>query len=158
RPPFDPSVARPLAAAPPAASDLPGLLAYWPFDENDGAKAADAGAAGLHGAVRGSRWVPGARGSALWITGATDWAQLGEGLALNFPKNGAFTFTGWIRTADDGIVFSLRDSKDPGAVVMLSVEKGLLCYLVREDRGEIGVPARVAGPAVVDGNWHHFAA
>jgi hypothetical protein len=137
---------------------LPGLLAYWSFDENAGARAADAGAAGLHARLGGGRWVPGARGSAFWITGPDSAAQLGEGPALDFPAGGPFTFTGWIRTTSDGIVLALRDGRDPGAVVMISVENGRLFFLVREDRMERGTPAQLTGPVVADGNWHHFAA
>jgi hypothetical protein len=155
---FDPTAPRPLAFTPPAASRFPGLLAYWPLDENSGSRAADAGPNGLHATARGGHWVPGVRGSAVWITGPTDAIQLGDGPALNFPHDGPFTFTGWIRTTSDGIVFALRNSRDGGADIMLSIENRRLAFLVREDRGEAGVPAQVAGPAITDGNWHHFAA
>src|SRR5207302_7625400 len=102
-------------------------------------------------ALRGCRWVPGVRGSAVWVTRPDDAVELGGGPALNFPRGGPFTFAGWVRTMSDGIVLSLRDSRDGGADVMISVEDRRLAVLVREDRGEWGFPAQVAGPAVAAG-------
>jgi hypothetical protein len=155
---FDPTDPRPLPAVPLAATRFPGLLAYWSFDEGRGDRAADGGPDRLDAALRGCRWVPGVRGTAVWVRGPDEAVELGGGPELNFGPNRPFTFVGWVRTASDGIVLSMRDSRDGGAVIMVSVENRRLAFLIREDRGEWGFPAQVAGPVVTDGEWHHFAA
>src|SRR5207248_1373232 len=81
-------------------------------------------------AVLGFKWVPGVRGSAVWITGPNDAVELGAHRALNFARSAPFTFAGWVRTTSGGIVLSLRNSEDGGADIMLSVEHNRLAILV----------------------------
>jgi hypothetical protein len=137
---------------------LPNLIAHWRFDEGEGNRAADGSGHGHIGIVHGARWVRGVRGQALWFDAQDAWFDFGNSPAFNFDRNAPFSITGWIQTeAAAGTVVSLRNSRDGGPDIEISLNAGRLGALVREDGGEFGEPARVAGPDVHDGLWHHFA-
>jgi hypothetical protein len=159
-PPFEEGGGKPahLPGEAPAAGNLPGLIAWWPFDEAQGAKASDASGNGRHGTVHGGARVPGVRGKAARFAARDAYFDYGSGPAFNFAANAPFSFAGWIRTrAEAGTILSQRNSTDGGADIEVSLRAGRLTALVREDGGEFGEPAVVAGPAVRDGVWHHFA-
>jgi hypothetical protein len=56
---FEPSKARPahLHGAAPAVGKVPGLIAYWPFDEGEGKQAVDASGNGHHGTIHAAKWM-----------------------------------------------------------------------------------------------------
>jgi hypothetical protein len=144
---------------PPSPKDMPGLLAYWALDEAGGGRAADSAPGGAHGAtVHGGKPVQGVRGRALELDGAKDYMDCGAAPGLNFRAGAPFTVAGWVRTARPwGTVVSLRNGKDGGAAVDLTIADGAFQALVREDRKETGQHAQVTGAKVADGDWHHFA-
>jgi hypothetical protein len=147
-----------LGGEPGDPARLPQLIAHWCFDEAEGNRAADSSGNGHDGIVHGARRVNGVRGKALWFDAQEAWFDFGNRPAFNFARNAPFTITGWIQTeAAAGTVVSLRNSRDGGADIEISLNAGRLGALVREDGGEFGEPARVTGPAVHDGLWHHFA-
>jgi hypothetical protein len=142
----------------PSAGKLPGLIAYWPFNEGNGDKAGDASGNGNHGIIHGAKWIKGIRGKALWFDAQNVYFDYGAGPAFNFAPKSPFTITGWIQTAAAvGTIVSQRNSKDGGADIEISLNNGKLSTLVREDGGEFGQPAVVTGATVHDGVWHHFA-
>jgi hypothetical protein len=142
----------------PALGKLPGLIAHWPFEEGEGDKAADASGNGHHGVLHGAKWIKGIRGKALWFDEQNVYFDYGSGPAFNFAANAPFTITGWIQTkAAVGTIVSQRNSKDGGPDIEISLNNGKLAALVREDGGEFGQPGVLAGAAVHDGIWLHFA-
>ena len=147
-----------LSFEPPAATELPGLLGYWPFDEGSGTEAADASGKNNRAAVRGAVWVAGVRGGALDFDGVAAFVDYGTSKDFNFAAGAPFTFSGWVRTKGDrGAILSQRHLQDGGADINITLEGGRLCALVRSDGRELGGHARVIGPPVNDGTWHHFA-
>jgi hypothetical protein len=142
----------------PAIGKLPGLIAYWPFDEGDGDKAADASGNGNDGTIKGAKWIKGIRGKALWFHDQNVYFDYGSGPAFNFAAKATFSITGWIQTkAAVGTIVSQRHSKDGGPDIEISLNNGKLAALVREDGGEFGQAALLTGAPVHDGIWHHFA-
>jgi Concanavalin A-like lectin/glucanases superfamily len=151
---FEPQPAR-LAKEPPPVTNLAGVLAYWSFDEGQGAQAKDA--LGQHGTVHGGRWIRGVRGKALQFQTWEDYFDYGGSPRFNFPAGSAFSFTGWIQTkATEGTIVSQRNRADGGPVIYIGLAGGHLQAQVRQDRGESSDPTTVTGPAVNNGEWHHF--
>jgi hypothetical protein len=146
------------APDPPPADGLPGLVAYWPFDEADGPTAADRSANLLDGRVVGCNRVAGVRGRALALRAPGDFFDYGESPRFNFPANGGFTVAVWVRTRSVvGTIVSHRNSRDGGAVVYLGLDGGNAQGLVRQDGGEAGPAVFVTGGPINDGAWHHLA-
>lgn len=149
---------RGLNNVPPAATVVPGLLAYWPFDEGAGAEAGDQSGNRLDGQLRGANRVPGVRGSALHFAMHGQHFDYGSSPLLNFPANGSFTVSLWIATRDDrATILAHRNGGEPGAVVWIGLEAGRLKALIRQDLGEAGQPAVVETVGANDGVWHHVA-
>jgi hypothetical protein len=144
---------------PPPATQFPGLIGYWPFDEGRGTRAGDASGKGHDGTLRGGTWVKGVRGQALRLNGAPDHVEYGAGPGLNFARGARFTFAGWVQTAaPGGVLVSQRDSRHGSPVIDVFLSNGQVTTDVRDDDNETGSHARImAGPAVNDGAWHHFA-
>jgi Concanavalin A-like lectin/glucanases superfamily len=142
----------------PAATDLPGLLGYWSFDDDRLApKVADQSDRRNHATARGATWTEGIRGKALALDGRGAYLDYGNLADFNFAAGAPFTLACWLktRTADE-VVCGQRSSSDDGADISLSVERGLPCGTVRQDRAT--EPARVVGRRPVsDGVWHHVA-
>jgi concanavalin A-like lectin/glucanase superfamily protein len=154
----EPSASAPKRREPPAAARLPGLLAYWDFDDEDAQKAVDLSANSLSGTVRGAKRVPGVRGRALQFAGDDDWFDYGSSPKLNFEANNGFTIAGWVKTtATSGTIVSQRKEGDGSPVLDITIEMDVLAAMVRQDGDEFGQAARVRGKSVNDGEWHHFA-
>jgi hypothetical protein len=152
--PFEPQPAR-LAKEPPPVTNLAGVLGYWNFDEGQGAQAKDA--FGQHGTVHGGRWIRGVRGKALQFQTREDYLDYGGSPRFNFPAGSAFSFAGWIQTkATGGTIVSQRNRADGGPVIDIRLAGGHLQAQVRQDRVESSDPTTVTGPAVNNGEWHHF--
>ena len=148
------------AATPPAASDFPGLLAYWSLDEGKGANAFDS-AAKAQAVLNGGRWVSGVRGQAVELDG-TAFVGLGESPRLNFPAQSAFTIACWVRPASDtGKVFWFRNHPDGLAIVGVHLDGGKLRGWVRHDGGVFhpnSFGGEVAAPHPLrTGEWYHVA-
>jgi hypothetical protein len=143
---------------PPPATNFPGLIAYWPFDDdtNPTERVADRSPNGNHGKAVGATRVDGVRGKALAFANQ-GYFDYGTGTALNFPANGAFTLACWVKTtAAAGTLISQRHSKDDGADIDLFLSGGRVQAHVRQDRGFAHVG--IEGPAAVnDDTWHHAA-
>jgi hypothetical protein len=140
-----------------APETLPGLIGYWPLDDERGAAAAERSGNNMMAFVRGGQWVPGVKGSALRLNGTSDHVELGPDARLNFGAGVPFTLTAWIATeADEGNICSFRGSRPPSPVIALLVSGGRIHGWVRDDGSRAGA-ARPAGGLVKDGKWHHVA-
>jgi hypothetical protein len=143
---------------PPSADRIPGLLAYWDFDaktEDDRVK--DRSGNGNHATVEGAGYTDGVRGQALQCNGRDSSCDLGTAPNLNFAAGAPFTIAGWVRThSTSGTILSLRNSRDDGADIDITVEGGKFKGLVRENRG-IFPTAVLSHMTIHDDTWHHFA-
>src|SRR5690348_8083682 len=61
---------------------LPGLVAYWPFDEGRGQEVKDASGNNSPGTVHGGEWTQGVNGSAVQLHGPGNFIDLGTGRKL----------------------------------------------------------------------------
>jgi phage FluMu protein Com len=143
---------------PVPATALPGLIAYWPLDEGNGTRAADASGNGNDAKLAGATaWEQGIRGKALAFVAQGDFLDLGTSARLNFPGEQPFTFSGWFRTqTPSGAIVSFRNSRAGAPVIDITLKAGHVDAVVRADGNEFG-EARVNGTRVADGQWHHFA-
>jgi hypothetical protein len=91
-----------------APATLPGLIAYWPLHEGQGAITLDE--ARKQPAVRhGGEWVQGIKGAALRFNGTSAYLDLGDDARLNFGRGAPFTLAGWVATeADRGAICAFR--------------------------------------------------
>jgi hypothetical protein len=146
-----------LTGDPPRADAVPGLIAYWPFDEAAGRAADDASGNRLDGTVEGGSRARGVRGQALSFTAPGQYFDYGPSQRFNFAANQGFTVSLWLATREaGGTVLAQRFSRDPGAVVYLGLDgAGRVQGIVREDFAESGQPATVTAGPVNDGTWHH---
>jgi hypothetical protein len=146
---------------PPPATQYPGLVACWAFDEGAGDKARDASPKQLEATVHGAKWVPGIRGQALELSGAAaDFVDLGRSPALDFAAGAPFTIAGWVSVPagrKHGAVLSFRDENQGLAMIAVLVSDRQLQALVRQD-GVGLIPAEVRTQArLLPDEWHHFA-
>src|SRR5262249_46395807 len=84
---------------PPPATQFPGLVAYWNFDEDGGDKAREASPRQLEATLHGGKRVPGIRGKAVELNGTSDYVDLGRSPDLDFAAGAPFTVAGWVRTS-----------------------------------------------------------
>jgi hypothetical protein len=142
---------------PPPATDFPGLIGYWPF-EDDGPmqRVADRSGNGNDGKAIGAGRVEGVRGRALAFADR-GYLDYGSRPGLDVPDGGPFTVACWVKTtADKGTVVSQRHNKDEGARIGLALSGGHAQALVRRSGGVFS--PSVDGKAVVNnGRWHHLA-
>jgi len=151
---------------PPTGKRLDHPAAHWKFDDGAGTAAQDS--AGVSpGTLKGqTSRVAGKVGSgAVSLSGnPDDYVDLGAAPALNFAAGQPFTIAGWVKTsAQFGTIVSWRHSTQDGPVIDIAVgndgaadSPGCLMALVRQNGADMA-HARVTGPAVNDGAWHHFA-
>jgi hypothetical protein len=175
RPPVKRTIKPPPAKAPPGEDDLPrpytgkqpvspttlaGLLAYFPFEEGRGGGVKDASGQGNHGSLFRGGWVPGVRGSAIQLKDDQSHFNYGSSPRLNFKARAPFTLALWVSTRNtSGTILSQRRHGDAGPVIELTLDRGRVAALVREDKREPGKEARILplGRAINDGQWHHLA-
>jgi hypothetical protein len=134
---------------------FPGLVAYWPLDENAGGGAV--GKPGGLALVNGAKWAAGVKGSALEFNGKGDHVNLGPGARVNFNAGAAFTLACWAKTeADEAAIVSFRNNGKAQPVIAIQVRGGKVTGWVRDD-GALRDAALVTGASIKDGKWHHVA-
>lgn len=135
------------------ARQLPdGLVAYWPFDENEGEIVADY-AGNANGAQIAGEWSPGIQGSALQFDGSATQVEIPYNQDLNFTNNALGVSLWFSRTAaeTDADLFFYRNK-----------------FLIRIDRGG-KITFATYNPSwnkvvtawsdrVIDNVWHHLGA
>jgi hypothetical protein len=141
----------------PSAKMLPGLLAYWPFDEGEGDTPADV-SGGVRGKGHNIEWVDGVRGKAIRVKGKGSHFDFSAHPKVSFAAGADFTFCGWVRTRQkDGTVLSNRTDADGTPAIDLQLNSGVLGLGVRQ-QGATDYIASLKGAKVIsDGAWHHFA-
>jgi Concanavalin A-like lectin/glucanases superfamily len=147
----------PVQAAPEklVPATLPGLIAYWPLNEGQGASTLDE-TRKQPAVLHGGEWVQGIQGAALRFNGTSDYVELGDDARLNFGRGAPFTLAGWTATeADRGPICTFRKANGFGVIGVLVV-KGNLHGWVRDDNGGFG-GVQLDGGSIKDGKWHHFA-
>jgi hypothetical protein len=153
-----PGGAVPVVAA--GAPRLPGLVAYWSFDDVQGNQVLDGSGGGHHATLVGApRLADGVRGRALWLDNRAEQdCDLGGGAELNFAADTEFTFAGWFTSGQDSAtILSCRHSA--GAAnpqIDLVLREGRLLIMVGGDHDQAG-QGLVWGAPVNDRRWHHFA-
>ncbi len=140
---------------PPAATQFQGLVAYWPFeDDNPAALVADVSKNGNDAKAFGATRVDGIRGKALAFD-KDAFFDYGSHPSLNFP--GPFTFACWVKTQSaSGMLISQRHSRDDGADIDLFLAGGRLKAHVRRDKGFFAVLIE-GNVQVNDDRWRHCA-
>lgn len=79
-----------------SAEKEPGLVGYWSMDEGRGQRVADTSQrVAYHGVLRGGRWTPGVKGSAVAFDGRSDGVWIGGAESLHDLKQ--FTLAAWVR-------------------------------------------------------------
>lgn len=142
----------------PKVKQMPGLLAYWSFDDVQGGKAVDGSGRNNNAVLVGARLDRGVRGQGLLLEGRADqYCDLGGGADLNFAANAPFTFAGWYRTPlPSAVVLSLRNSRGEQQIDLI-VRDNKLLVVVGDDNDPGPQNAFVWSKRPNDGQWHHFA-
>ncbi len=147
---------------PPPATDFPGLLGYWAFDEGEGTWAADSSGHGYRAALVNAGWADGVRGKALRLSGKGSYLDYSEPPAFSFGAAAPFTLALWARTTErGGTLLSQRKHGDGTPLLDLDFGSGFgdgrLQFHARQD-GHGFIYGNVKGGAIDDGRWHHVAA
>ncbi|MGF1579727.1 MAG: LamG domain-containing protein [Gemmataceae bacterium] len=141
---------------PPRVTKMPGLLAHWSFDEGKGEIVVDGSDNRLLGTLKGAKWVDGVVGKAVEFDGKSTYLKFERSPKMNFPKNGPFTITGWVKPAEtEGTILSFRNGKEDGGLIDLHMHQGKLHVQVRQD-GSIFSPTQIQSVVLPQGKWSHF--
>jgi hypothetical protein len=147
----------PPAHEPPSATKLPGLIAYWSFDEGKGETAGDASGKGMKSKLVNVEWTQGMRGKALKINGPGSYFDYGNSPSFSFAAKAPFAFAFWVQTKSArAAVLSQRNSRDESSLIDMLISGGRITAQLRPD-GNIFFPAQIESSAMNDGKWHHVA-
>lgn len=137
---------------------LPGLLAYWSFDEGEGEQAKDASRNRLHAKLVNASWTEGVRGKAIRLSGKESYLDYGDSPRLSFAERAPFTIAFWTRTTRaKGTLLSQRHSRDGGAIIDLLIADGKVKAQVRQNGNDVFGPTEILSGTINDGKWHHLA-
>ncbi len=141
----------------PRIKQMPGLIAYWSFDQAANGRVLDHSGRDHHLKLLGGRFDHGIRGKALVLDGGVD--QYGEIPAhpdFNFAVGAPFTIAGWCRTPlQSATVLSLTASQGPSQIDYL-VRDNRFIVVVGDDDDRNQQNAFVWSKMHNDGAWHHF--
>jgi hypothetical protein len=153
-----PAIAGEAAAPNPKIKNMPGLVAYWSFDDTDGNKVIDHSGRGNHAKIVGARLEPGVRGRALALSGERNqYCELPATNDLNFAANAPFTFAGWFKTPlRSATILSLTSARGPQQIDML-VRDNRFITVVGDDFDNNVQNAFVWSNVQNNGAWRHFA-
>lgn len=152
-----PGAGGPPVEANPKIKQMPGLIAYWSFDEVKGAKITDHSGRGNHLTLVGGRIDQGVRGKGLWLDGpANQYCDIPPSADFNFAANAAFTFSGWVKTSlDSAAIVSLTSIKGPQQIDFI-VRARKFIVVVGDDNDHNVQNAYVWSRQPNDGEWHNF--
>jgi hypothetical protein len=130
-----------------------GLVAYWKFDEGNGAVAADSSGRNNDGKIYGANWAEGKHGSALEFDGVDDYVDCGLDTSLNVRS--AVTVEAWIKPGrTSGYQQILRKGGNDWHWYNLYLGSGKLFF----DIGKIKEREFSSFGGIKDGKWQHVAA
>ncbi|MBI5384336.1 MAG: LamG domain-containing protein [Verrucomicrobia bacterium] len=157
-----PLTLRPKDTKPPAPGDpARGPVAWWKFDETDGAEAADASGHRLAGRVQSAaRWMPGQGrvGGALDLDGAKNFVDCGDRADFDFRDGVTVSF--WLKprsfkkssqtvAAKGGDTWRFHSQGDKGQMVFSLTGP----QTTGKDKNK--APRITSKRSVDDGQWHH---
>src|SRR3989344_3381762 len=143
----------------------PGLVGYWPMNENTGTVASDFSGNGNRGILTGGpTWVDGKRGNALNFDGVNDYVNLGSPASLN--GTGSHTISLWANLNNIGaagnydIFFEKNSDCGAGAgwgmVVYYSTPSTWAAAVVTTSGGAVNYAAESTSPTPTPGTWVHL--
>ncbi len=139
---------------------MPGLLAYWSFDDVAGDAVKDHSPRGNQAKLVGGSLGAGARGQSLLLDDVADhYCDFSTSADFNFAANAEFTFAGWFSTSQpSATLLSLRNSRGlSNPQIDLLVREGKVEVIVSDDNDQAGRNGVVWAKQRNDGQWHHFA-
>ena len=149
----------------PTPDKIPGVQAFWSFDDGMGGTAQDGSRSKLAAAIHEAEWTEGIQGQALAFNGKDSYLDLGSDLALDIPEDSPFTLAGWFYLETDlpshGPILCFQSPGGTGKDSYLRIglhERRLLVHLRPADSDDanlmIGLGARDRAKL---NQWHHFA-
>ncbi len=135
------------------ARQLPeGLVAYWPFDENEGESIADA-VGNANGTIVAGEWASGIRGSALKFNGTNSRVEIPHNHNLNLTNNALGISLWFSRSAaeTDADLIHYRNK------FVIRIDKGGKITFATYNPGWNRVTTAWSD-RVIDSDWHHLGA
>lgn len=129
-----------------------GMVAWWPFEDPRGTKAAEVLAGHDGRRVNGPKTVTGAVGRALQFDGVDDYLEVADDQDLDFGT-GDFSFVTWIKTSQQRGTQSILDKRRRNVGYHVFLYKGRLGLQLADGRYD----NYVSQAAVADGQWHLVA-
>jgi VanZ family protein len=134
------------------------LEARWTFDEGAGRVAVDTSGHGVDGTFnKEPKRVPGVRGNAVSLDGATDYIDVGRATPLRLV--GSMTVAGWIKAtsfpADDAAIVSSHNGI--GYQIDTTVDRGPRTVGFKLGNACGNLMARYGMTPLVVGRWYHVA-
>jgi len=129
-----------------------GMVAWWPFEDPRGEKAAEVFAGHDGRRINGPKTVTGAVGRALQFDGVDDYLEVADDPDLDFGA-GDFSFVTWIKTSQQRGTQSILDKRRNGVGYHVFLSYGRLGLQLADG----GFDNYVSQTAVADGQWHLVA-
>jgi hypothetical protein len=148
-------------SAPPPADPFAGMLAHWSFDDATETTVPDHSKRGNDGVFNGGRFVPGKKGSALFLEGRPDqYVDVSKAKDLNFANGAEFTIAAWFQAREKyaGTIVSFRHSTLPCQLDLYVRDNRIIC-IASDDTATDGkhIWKWAPAPTASDGQWHHAA-
>jgi hypothetical protein len=154
--PWQPLPANGLDRLPIEASQLPGVVGYWPLDEGKGTTTVDRTGKNPAAKVVGGWWVDGVRGKAVLFDGAKDYINLGDSPLLNIGDRQPFSVSLWTATKKgNGTIMNMRNAWNGAPVLDIGIRDGAFVAATRSNATEDIMPCYLKSKTVNDGRWHH---
>ncbi|VVB96495.1 Concanavalin A-like lectin/glucanases superfamily protein [uncultured archaeon] len=144
-------------AATTVITQLPGLVAFWNFNDGSGTIASDTSGNGNTGTITSATWTTGKMGSALQFDGVNDYVDAGKGASLNI--NGEITLMAWIKTtsAAENVITGRGLTGASDHTWEYAIENGRNTFYWAN--GYNTAANLVVGTIPInDGQWHHVVA
>jgi hypothetical protein len=135
------------------------LVAYWRFDEGNGATTADATGNGHSGTLAGPAWTAGRYGGALSFDGVDDYVEIAHNPNVN--PTGAISLSAWIfirqYTSNPSIVSKGNLGNFAESYALYIQPDGKLGFLLNRS-GKSGGRTDLTGTEIQLNTWTHIAA
>jgi len=150
-----------------------GLVAYWDYNEGEGATCFDQSGLGNNGMIYGADWICGVAGSALVFDGIDDYVHVGE--LGNFGSQiSTSTISAWVKTSNtssrssiihiiddpDGrpscsdVVYSIEPNRRIDSCISYPESAGTTLFFIRDNTCRVF--AGYINTNIYDNQWHHI--